>query len=101
MKIQGKDYNVRFSYKALKNFTQKTGLKLQDLGNISFEHIDILLWCGLKSGAEFNKEKFSTTLEEVTEWLDEDLSLMTKVMDAFSEDMAKMGEAQPPGEGAT
>ena len=94
--INDKQMNVRFSYKALKNFTDKTGLGLTELGNISIGHIGILMWCGLKSGAQHNKEKFEHTIDDCENWLDDDMSLMSQVMDALTQDMAKLGEAKAP-----
>jgi hypothetical protein len=89
MEINGKKYVFRFKYKALKEFLIKTGITLSDLGNETTMtlYAGEMLFYGLKSGAEFAKEKFDLTLDDVINWIDEDSGNLAKAMEALNTDM--------------
>jgi len=96
IKINGIEHDFRFSYKALKLFTKQTGLALDQINTLGLEHMDALMWCGLKSGAEHNKKKFELTISDCEDLIDNDIALINSVTAALTEDMAKLGEVMNP-----
>lgn len=99
--IGGQERPIKFGMNALRIYCIETGTKISELGEIS-DNLDIdkairLVLCGLKDGARYVKEPFSFTIEDVSDWLDED-GLLQKVFDIYGRQF--LGNPQSPVENA-
>lgn len=95
IEINGKSYPVRFSYSAIRSFLMKTGLALSDLSNVDklILHLPILIYAGMDSGAKKAKEKLTMTLEQIEDWIDDDMSNIEKALAAFTDSQPKLDES--------
>ena len=89
VKIGGEERPVKFGFAALMNFCDIAGYKLNDLGRLgedmSLGDAVTLIWCGLKDGARADKKKFDTSIEDVADFLDDDISALNDVLAVFAE----------------
>jgi len=80
-------YPVRFGFNALREFSQMTGMTLNDLekfGNdMTLDHAITLMYCGFKDGARKEKVKFRYDVSDIADWIDEDQQLIEKVFAVF------------------
>ena len=94
--INGESYPVRFGFAALMTFSKKTGIKLEDLDELS-EGIDLytavaLLWAGLKDGARKEKKQFTLSVEDIADLLDDDVEVLTTALELFAQSFAQGAE---------
>lgn len=97
IKIDKKNYPVRFGMAAMMTFTKLTNKGLNDLqtmgDNMNIEEALALCYAGLKQGARKAGQSFDLTLEEVGDLFDADQNGFIEIMAAFSE--AYEVEAEP------
>ncbi len=91
--IAGQDYPVKYGFAALRAFSDATGTTLGDLSslgdNMTITQAIALVWAGLKDGARVMKQDFVLSIDDVADLMDEDEEAMAKVLEVFSESMAK------------
>ncbi len=80
-------YPVRFGVNAVREFSQMTGMTLNDLekfGNdMTLDHAITLMYCEFKDGARKEKVKFRYDVSDIADWIDEDQHLIEKVFSVF------------------
>lgn len=95
--IKGKDYPVRISHKAIKAWRIKTNRKIETLGQEPGD-MELLLLEGLRVGAKLEKQTCTIDIEDIDDWLDEDMvGNMEKITEALSRSFPDMG-GKPSGE---
>lgn len=108
VKIKGKEYPFHFGTGAVKLFGQKTdkgNVKMVDLAEVlqeaKLDELDILIWCGLKSGGAKAEDYFEKSIEEVEQMLEDDPYALDQAMDIiegleeeYSEDAEGKTEAK-------
>lgn len=90
--IGGQSRPIRFGFNALAEFCKVTGLKIGNIdevgANMDFGHIRALVYCGLKDGARKAGDKFTATLEDVGDWMDDSKEVIIEVFDEFVQSQA-------------
>lgn len=83
--IGGRERELRYGHKALKQFQAVSGVGLEDIGKGGFDldTVEKLIYCGLLSDARAHGEALS--LEIMEDWLDE--------VDEFQTVVDQMGKA--------
>lgn len=92
--INGKDYGVRFSIKAMIEFEKSTGTKITSLkggaDELSINEVIELCYAALKDGARKNKTKLKRS--EDKDWLIDEISdnpnLLPEILNAFKDSTA-------------
>lgn len=89
VEIGGKLRPVKFGFAALMEFTEAKGYTMADLDNLgesmNLKDALFLVWCGLKHGARVQKQEFDFTIDDIADWLDEDMGAMEKVLSVFGQ----------------
>lgn len=81
IKLNGKSYGFKFSYKAIKNFMHERGKTFETMDTLSIEDIAYVGYYGLLSAGE------EVTFEQVEEMLDNDFSGIRVITAAMQKDM--------------
>jgi len=84
--VNGETYPLRYSFRALKKFEQKTKVSVFSLGennNLSADSVGWLIYCGIVDGCKFEGIEFSKSLAEIEEHLD--LSHVETAMEALQQ----------------
>ena len=71
--IDGQEYPLRYSLRALKKFEQKSKLSVFNLGDanaLSAEACAWLIYCGIVDGCAFDDIEFKMTLAEIEPYCD-------------------------------
>lgn len=93
VKVNGKEYPVKYGFNALRLFSNQTGIALDQLAQLqdsmSIDYAIALIWAGLKDGARVEKIEFNMTLDDVADLLDEDATLIEQCVAYFVESFAK------------
>ena len=87
--IGGAERPVKFGFAALMQFTDATSYTLSDLDKIG-ESLKLsealeLVRAGLTQGARVEGEKFTASLEDVADWLDDNPEALEKVLALFTD----------------
>jgi len=90
----GKQRPFRFSWRALTKLAAELGvkevLKLDDvLESPHFEHIPLIIFFGVESGYRKEGVECNVTLEDVNDWIDEDMSLIQRSTELLNQQLAK------------
>ena len=92
VKINGKDYPVKYGFAALRKFSDVTGTTLQQLDKLATEmtmtQAIALVYAGLCDGHRVTNQEFDMNLDDVADLMDEDSEAMTKVLDVFALSMS-------------
>ena len=85
--IGGQLRPVKFNLNAISSFGKVNNLSYSDIiqldeSRMRIDHLISLTWAGLKEGARLSGQKFDHSLEDVGEWLTDD---MTAAFDVFAE----------------
>lgn len=93
--INEKSYHFRFSYKAIKSFLAKSGGSLSDLSDEKFMLLNLpsLLYHGIASGQKFAGAEMDLNIDQIEDWIDEDMSNVQKAFEAINNE-----NPQPEGE---
>lgn len=96
--INKKDYPVKFGFASLKKIMGKYNLtrlvELEALVNtIAIDDLPWILCLGINNGCKIMKEE-PIDLELIKLAFEEDISLMTKTMEAFSDNLSGSGEKE-------
>jgi hypothetical protein len=91
---------VHFGWAALAEWTQNTGLTLNELNEIG-EKLTVtdaifLVYAGLRHGARKEKVDFHLTIEDVADLMDETPTLMSEAMEEFSRSMSPNAKGPSP-----
>ena len=101
--VNGVDHHVLFNYNALSDFSDLSGLSIDDLVSIQEKQaadllglgqIRLLVWCGLKEAALELGEKFELSVRDVGKFFDPINGKGAKVMAEFLKVFA--GDVQVP-----
>jgi len=100
IEIGGQSRPVKFGWNALATFGKLSKTGVADLSifesGMNFEDILLLIYCGLKEGARKEGKEFKNTVEDVGDWLDEDIDKIEEFLKLFAEQMPKSKKAQAP-----
>lgn len=104
IEINAKPTTVKYGWAALRDFTQKTNIKLSDfetgaLDNLDVETILVLIWAGLKQGARKDGIPFELTLDEVADILDDHPDLLSKCIQDFESSISSPSPNKPAVKG--
>ena len=105
--INNQKYPVKFGYNAVKQFCQwhEPSLEYHEfysyLGDLDFtkvtfkliEDFAYLLLCIIENGCRIENQECELTLEDITEWLNDQQGALDKVIDIIKKGMPK-GEAE-------
>lgn len=91
--VNGVKYPVKYGFNALRLFTNKTGIALDELsgleGKMSIDSAIALVWAGLKDGARSEKVDFDMEIEDVADLMDDDVTLIEQCVAHFVESFVK------------
>jgi hypothetical protein len=103
--IGGKERPIEFGWNGMRIFCREAKIplaKIDRLGDdMTPDDVTILLYAGLRHGAEREKEKVEFTVDDVGEWINDDMTVIAKAMQIFQEQMPKLKNPEAPGKGAT
>jgi|TARA_R100000388_G_scaffold39921_2_gene30822 hypothetical protein len=87
--INGKEHPIRFGMNALRIFCKETDRSLNDLGtlgkNMTLDDSCQLIKAGLSDGYRKAGKEFNISVEDISDFLDDDMDLLTRAMNIFSE----------------
>lgn len=93
VKVNGVEYPVKYGFNALRLFTNKTGINLDELsqlqGKMNIDSAIALVWAGLKDGARAEKVDFDLEVDDVADLMDEDPTLIEQCVAYFIESFVK------------
>lgn len=93
--INGEEYPFKIGMNALSIIAKETGASLMDLGqNLSFEHILVIAYVGLREGARKEGSKFTKTKIETADLLDENPRAVKIILDNLSESLGFLTEEE-------
>jgi len=96
IEIAGTSYPIKYGFNALRIFTNLSGIKLQQMGELSteitLEQAIFLMYAGLKDGARAEKVNFRMSVDEVADLLDQDQEALNKCMEVFARAFADAGK---------
>lgn len=96
IEIARKTYPVKYGFNALRIFTSLSGVKLQDMGQLSteinLEQAIFLMYAGLKDGARAEKINFTLSVDDVADLLDQDQEALNRCMEVFARAFADAGK---------
>ena len=96
-------YPIRFGFNALRKFSIKTGATMNDLqklgnGQMTFNDAFVLIYCGIEDGYRASKQKFTMSLDDVTDLFDGNMNKMEEIFTilarAMTDDNSKSGKKQ-------
>ena len=97
IKIGGKMRPVKFGWNAYAIFSDISGISVDNLVNFSdikINDVIVLIYAGLKEGARYKKQEFPFTVEDIGDWMDEDISFIEEFMKAFIESQPNSEKTQ-------
>ena len=99
----GEKRPVKYGMNALAIFGDLTGTGLNDLSKfeteMTFSEVLSLIYAGLKEGARQAKKEFTLTVEDVGDFLDDDVDKIQEFMKVFTEQMPKSKNLEAPQAG--
>lgn len=102
--INGKKYGFRFSLLAAREYQRLTGSGLESLnGEVSFDSLVNIVYCGLAGAAKKNRQEFTMTVDDVAIELEDEvesngMSVFDTITELIGEDLAKLtGEGNGKG----
>jgi len=99
IKIGKTEYPVRFGINALRVYSGEYDVPIVELGRIDkktnlFKLMGLLL-AGLKDGARTEKKEFPFTVEDISDWADEDTTLLERMLNIYRKQY--VGNPPTPG----
>mgnify|MGYP006969370929 FL=1 len=99
--INGKELPIKYGMNALRIFckaTNKTLGDLEKLGNhLTLDDSVHLIIAGLKDGHRKAGKPFNLTVEDISDVLDDDISIIERAMEIFSEQFSLKEEGNDKG----
>jgi len=97
----GEKRPVKFSMNALCEFgdlTDTTALDFErfEKKGMSYSEVRALIYAGLKEGYRVEKKDFDATLEDVGDWIGEDIDKIQEFIEVFTDQMPKSKKATAP-----
>ena len=95
IKIDNKQRPVCFGWNALAEFEELTGKDLVEFAgikNLSAGNTIKLIYVGLSHGAKKENESVNFTIENVGDWMTEDVSIIMNVVEIFAKSMPDVGK---------
>lgn len=87
--IKGKELSISYGMNALRIFCKETNKTLNDLSligvDMTLDDSVHLIKAGLQDGHRRAGQPFSITIEEISDWLDDDMEILTKAMNIFAD----------------
>ncbi len=99
IEIGGAKRPVKYGWNAICEFTDLTGIGLEDLSedkDFSLSQIRALVYVGLKEGARAKKEEFEMSIEDVGDWIGEDIDIIVEFTAVFTSQMPKAKKKVAP-----
>lgn len=88
LNINDKEYPFRFSFIAIRKFSQLTGIALEELGSMSSSHILEILYAGLYGGSRKAKLEWDLHIDDLELWLDDNFDKIESIMELVSQDLS-------------
>ena len=91
---------VRFGFNALRKYSLKTGATMNDLnklgsGELTFNDAFCLIYCGIEDGHRAAKEKFTLSLDDITDMFNGNMNCMEKAFEILGRAMSDGNEKKP------
>lgn len=96
--IGGENRPVKFGMNALRLFCKATGMKIADLAKLgddmSLDDAIQLAFCGLRDGARKEGVKFTCTVDDVADWMDQ-TGKFEEIFDLYVSQFVNENPTQP------
>jgi len=101
LKIGNDVWPIRFGMNALRKYTKKQGITLNELGKIgetiTLDDACVLVLCGIEDGCRKAKKDMTLTVEDIADALDDDMNIIEKAMSIFADSFAPKNEGNSKG----
>jgi hypothetical protein len=101
LKVGKEVYPIRFGMNALRKYTKRQNITLSELGNIgetiTLDDACVLILCGIEDGCRKAKRDVTITVEDIADALDDDMTIVEKAMEIFTEAFAPKNEENSKG----
>jgi hypothetical protein len=101
IEIDGHVYPIRFGMNALRKYTKKQGLSLEELGKIgqgiTLDDACVLVYCGIEDGCRKSKQDFKLSVDDIADALDADFTILEKAMKVFEQSFAPSNSGNGKG----
>lgn len=96
VKINEKKRPIKFGFNCLRKFSRITGMGLNEMDklgdNMTLDTAVTLIWCALEDGARATKEKFTYTIDNLSDELDNDITIIERCMEVFTDQISAKTE---------
>jgi len=103
IEIGGQKRPVKYGMNALAIIAKLEDIDLANISamgdGINFSLMRTIVFAGLQEGARADKKEFTTTLEDVGDWMDGDIDCAEEFVELMSEQMPKSKKAEAPAAG--
>ena len=91
VKINGKDFPIKFGFNALRKYSDATDTALADLdklgNNMTLNEALLLVFNGLEDGYRAAKQPCDLTIDDLSDMIDEDFDALTHCMEILGQQM--------------
>ena len=91
VKINGKDFPIKFGFNSLRKYSDATNTSLSDLDKLgsqmTLNEALLLIYYGLEDGYRAAKQPCEITIDDLSDLIDEDFDALTKCMEILGEQM--------------
>ena len=98
--IGGRERPIEFGWNGMRIFCREAKVPLAKIDRLGEEmtpdDVTILVYAGLRHGAEREKQKVDFTIDDVGEWINDDIEVVGKAMKIFQEQMPKLKNHEAP-----
>lgn len=95
---------IKYGWNSIRIFCRISGITLTELSrigdNLTPDNVTMLIYAGLKHAAEREKLEVDFTIDDVGDWINEDIAVISKCMQLFRQQMPELKNQQAPVEGA-
>lgn len=91
VKINGKDFPIKFGFNALRKYSDATNTSLSDLDKLgsqmTLNEALLLIYYGLEDGYRASKQPCEITIDDLSDLIDEDFDALSNCMGILAEQM--------------
>jgi len=88
--LEGNEFEIKISYKVLKQFEAKTKKTVTNLNTVGMEDLVYLIYLGLKNGSKDSDTKFEYSFTEFEDLIDNDMSILQTINQAVDDNFLAM-----------
>jgi hypothetical protein len=102
--IGGSERPIEYGWNGIRIFCRLAGITLADLtklgDDLTPDNITMLIYAGLKHATEREKQPVDFSVDDVGDWINDDITVISRVMQIFKQQMPQIKNQQAPAEGA-